>query len=291
MFEPRVRGKVCMVTGATGGIGRATAAALAARGATVVLVGRSPERLARVREEIAAADALVTPDVLPCDLASLADVGRAADAFLASGRPLHVLVNNAGVVNRERRETVDGFEEIFAVNHLAHFALTLRLLPRLRASAPARVVIVSSNAHRFAPLDLDDLQHRRGYATMRVYGRSKLANLYFALELARRLAGSGVTVNAVDPGAVATGLGMNNDGLLVRLAGVITRALFQSPEAGAATSIHVASAPELEGTTGLYFSRSRPRRPHPRAEDRAVAARLWEISEELTGVRFPAERT
>jgi len=279
-----VQGKVCLVTGATSGLGRATAAALAARGAEVVLLGRNESRCRAVSAAIATETGAVAPSILVCDLASLADIARVADAYTASGRRLDVLVNNAGVVNRQRRETVDGFEETFAVNHLGYFALALRLLPVLRASAPARIVNVASHAHRFAPLDLDDLQHERQYAAMRVYGRSKLANLYFTFELARRLEGSGVTVNAVHPGAVATGLGMNNEGALVRVVGMISRLFFRAPEDAAATSIHAATAPELAAQTGLYLANSKPCEPHRRARDRTVATRLWEVSERLVGI-------
>jgi NAD(P)-dependent dehydrogenase (short-subunit alcohol dehydrogenase family) len=281
-------GRVCLITGATSGIGCATAHALAAQGAEVVLLARHRARAEAVRDAIAAATGGAPPALVVCDLASQADIARAAEAYLATGRPLHVLVNNAGVVNRARRETVDGIEETLAVNHLAVFALTLRLLPRLRTSGSARIVTVASNAHRFAALDLDDLQQCRRYAAMRAYARSKLANLYFTFELARRVAEREVTVNAVDPGAVATGLGMHDGGLLARIAGRVTRLLFQAPSDGAATSVYAASAAELAGRTGLYLARCAPTRPHPRAEDRAIATRLWAASEALTGVRFPA---
>ena len=279
-----MRGKVCLVTGATSGLGRATATALAVRGAEVVLLGRSEDRCRAVSAEIAKEPGATAPSILVCNLASLAEIARVADEYTASGRRLDVLVNNAGVVNRQRRETVDGFEETFAVNHLGYFALALRLLPVLRASAPARIVNVASHAHRFAPLDLDDLQHERHYAAMRVYGRSKLANLYFTFELARRLEGSGVTANAVHPGAVATGLGMNNEGFLIKVASVLTRLFFRTPDDAAATSVHAATAPELANQTGLYLANSAPCEPHDRARDRAIAKRLWEISEGLTGV-------
>ena len=286
-----VHGKVCLITGATNGIGHATATALAARGAEVVLLGRSEARCREASRDIARVTGAAPPAFLVCDLGSRADVARATDEYVASGRPLHVLVNNAAVANRGRRETVDGLEETFAVNHLGYFGLTLRLLPLLRASAPARIVNVASHAHRFAPLDLDDLQHEREYAVMRVYGRSKLANLYFTFELARRLEGSGVTVNAVHPGAVATGLGMQNDGLLVRVARVVTRLFFRAPEDGAATSIWAATAPELADRTGLYFANSAPCEPHARARDRAIALRLWEVSERLAGVAMHPPET
>ncbi len=279
-----MRGKICLVTGATNGLGRATATALAARGAEVVLLGRNEGRCRAVSAEIATETGAFPPTILVCDLASLADIARAADEYTASGRRLDVLVNNAGVVNRQRRETVDGLEETFAVNHLGYFALALRLLPVLRANAPTRIVNVASHAHRFSPLDFDDLQHERHYGAMRVYGRSKLANLYFTFELARRLEGSGVTVNAVHPGAVATGLGMNNEGLLIKVASVLSRLFFRAPGDAAATSIHAATAPELIDQTGLYLANSAPCEPHAHARDRAAAARLWEISERLAGV-------
>jgi NAD(P)-dependent dehydrogenase (short-subunit alcohol dehydrogenase family) len=276
-------GRVCLVTGATDGHGRAVARALARRGADLVLLGRSPDKCRRVQAEIAAESGAKSPEILLCDLASREEIDRAAGEWLASGRPLHVLVNNAGLVSQARQENAEGIELTFAVNYLALFQLTLRLLPRMRESAPARIVNVASDTYRMASLDFDDLQYRRGYSFMRAYGRSKLAIVYFTLALARKLEGSGVTVNAVDPGPVASNIGANNPGLAYRLAGPIIQRLFPSAERAARTAVMLAAEPGLEGATGGYY-RSLKRREKPLVYDEQVAARLWRVSAELTRV-------
>jgi len=195
-----------------------------------------------------------------------------------------VLLNNAGVVNTTRTVTVDGIETTFAVNHLAYFLLTHLLLERLKQSAPARIVNVSSEAHKFGRLDFDDLQNAKAYRTMRVYGQSKMANILFTYELARRLEGTGVTVNCLHPGAVATGLGRNN-GAVANFFIRVLAPFFRTPANGAATSVHLASAAELAAVTGRYFRDSTERRTSEPSYDRADARRLWEISEQMTGVR------
>ncbi|MDX2170876.1 MAG: SDR family oxidoreductase [Deltaproteobacteria bacterium] len=274
-----MQGKTVLITGATSGIGRATALGLARLGAVVVVLCRDRGKGEALLAELRAAGA-ADVGLIVADLSVQAEVRRAAAEFLASGRPLHVLVNNAGVVNLERTLTADGLETTFAVNHLAYFLLTALLLERLQASAPARIVNVSSEAHKFAPLDFDDLQNQRRYRTMRVYGQSKLANILFTSELARRLAGSGVTVNCLHPGAVATGLGTNNGRWargLIRLLGLF----FRSPDDGAATSLYLATAPAVEGVSGRYFARCKEKTPSAAARDDAAAARLWAVSEQL----------
>ncbi|MBX3027375.1 SDR family oxidoreductase [bacterium] len=281
-----MHGRVCLITGASSGIGRATALALARMGAELVLLCRDPAKGEAAAAEARAAGA-PRVDLLLADLARQAEVRRAAAAFLASDRPLHVLINNAGVVNVRRSVTPDGIETTFAVNHLAAFLLTTLLLERLRASAPARVVNVASEAHRFAPLDFDDLQNTRRYRVMRVYGQSKLANILFTSELARRLAGSGVTANSLHPGAVATGLGTNNGGWargLIRL----LRPFFRAPDDGAATSVHLATAPQLAAVSGRYFANCREKAPSRAARDAEAAGRLWAVSEAMTARRPPA---
>ncbi len=279
-------GRVCLVTGATSGHGRAVAAALARRGAAVVLLGRSADKCRAVRKEIAEETGGRAPDVLLCDLAVRSDIARAADEWLASDRPLHVLVNNAGLVNLERQETVDGVEMVFAVNYLATFELTLRLLPRMLESAPARVVNVSSDTHRIARLDLDDLELRSGYGWLRSYGRSKAALTYFTRELARRLEGTGVTANAVDPGPVASAIGGNNPGLAYSLLGPVIRGLFPSADRAARTALHLCTAPELAATSGGYYKGMRLRMPRvPREEETSSA--LWTESATRTGVGLP----
>ena len=273
------------MTGATNGIGRAAALELARRGANLVLLGRDAARCEAIRAEVAAVGGGGSASVLIADLASQADVRRAAGELMAGGQPLHVLLNNAGVVQTERSETADGIETTFAVNHLAPFLLTNLLLPRIQASAPARVVTVSSEAHKFGgALDFDDLGSAKRFAGMGVSGRSKLANLLFTRELARRLEGSGVTANALHPGAVRTGLGQNNDAPFLKLVAALFRPFFRTPEAGADTAVWLCSAPEVAGISGRYFVNRRERQPHRAALDDMAARRLWDESAKLTGL-------
>ncbi|MBA3546866.1 MAG: SDR family oxidoreductase [Nannocystis sp.] len=284
-----MNGKVVLITGGNTGIGKETAIALAKLGASVTITSRNPDKgeaaLADIRRQ---ADS----DKVECmrlDLASLASVRSFASEYLATHPRLDVLVNNAGLTLSHRSETEDGFESTMGINHLGHFALTGLVLERLKHSAPARIVVLSSDAHRGAlrGLDFDDLQARRGYSGMGVYCKSKLANILFTLELAERLQGSGVTVNAVHPGMVATEFAGTDDvsgffGLLVKASHLFSI----SPAKGARTSVHVASSPEVEGVTGKYFVRSKAVRPSRLAQDKQAALRLWEVSEQLTGVRL-----
>jgi NAD(P)-dependent dehydrogenase (short-subunit alcohol dehydrogenase family) len=280
-----LRGKTCLITGATNGIGRVSALELAKLGARVVLLGRDPQRTEETRAEVAQRATGPEPRVLLADLASLDQVRRAARDFLASGEPLHVLLNNAGVMNSTRHESTDGFEATFAVNHLAHFLFTNLLLQRIIASAPARIVNVSSDAHQFGgALDFADLNAKKSYRGMAAYGRSKLANVLFTRELSRRLEGTRVTVNAVHPGGVRTGFGMNNEPSFLKTLFGLVRPFLRSPEQGADTLIWACSAPELEGVTGSYFADRRPRRTHRNAKDDAAAQRLWDVSAKLTGL-------
>ena len=275
-----MRGKVCVVTGASSGIGRATALGLAAQGATVVLICRSEARGAAVLEEIERRSGTGSATLLAADLASQRQVRRVAAAFLARFDRLDVLVNNAGIAGAGTRvETGDGLERTFAVNHLAPFLLTGLLLERLTESAPARVVTVSSAAHRFYPIDLDDLQGERRYAGFSAYCRSKLANVLFTHELVRRLEGSGVTANCLHPGVVATGLFRDAPSWLRFL---FASPLLRTPEGGADPVLHLATAPALAGVTGQYFVRRRPARPSRAARDAEAARRLWAASEALT---------
>ena len=276
-------GRVCLVTGATDGHGRAVANALAAAGADLVLLGRNPGKCEAVQREIAEATGR-KPDLLVCDLMNRSEVDRAAESFLASGRPLHLLVNNAGLVNLHREVNAEGLEQTFAVNYLSMFQLTLRLFERLKESAPARIVNISSDTYKIAKLELDNLQLERDYSVSQAYGRSKLAIVHFSLELARRVEGSGVTVNAVDPGPVASNIAANNPGFLYTVAKPMIRHLFPSAARAARTCLLIATDPALENSTGGYW-RSRKRRDQPiKNPDAELSAGLWRESVRLTGV-------
>lgn len=274
-----------MVTGASSGIGKVTARELGKLGAEVILVardrGRGEAALAEVR---AAARPGAEPSLLLCDFGSQASIRGLAAAFLATGKPLHVLVNNAGAIHGARALTADGLEATFAVNHLGYFLLTELLLDVVKTSAEpgrsARIVNVASEAHRRGTLRWDDLQSARGYTQLGAYGASKLANIAFTAELARRLAGTGVTANSLHPGVVATGFG-DSGSVFLRYAVKLARPLLITAEEGARTTIHLASSPEVEGVTGKYFKKCREARPSREASDPEVARRLWEESEKL----------
>lgn len=272
-----MKGKVCIVTGANTGIGKATALGLARMGATVILACRDQQKGRAALEELKAASGSSSLHLMQLDLASLSSVRAFAQEFEQKFPRLDVLLENAGVSTRVRQLSADGYELDFAVNHLGHFLLTQLLLPRLEASAPSRIVVVSSALHRNAKLDLDDLQGERSWSMMGTYGKSKLANMLFVREQARRLEGRGVTINALHPGVIATELARDFPAPLRLMA----RLFFKSPEAGAKTSLHVATAPELERVSGKYFEDSKEARPGSDALDDAAAARLWAISEQL----------
>jgi NAD(P)-dependent dehydrogenase (short-subunit alcohol dehydrogenase family) len=273
-----------LITGGNAGIGKETAVGLAARGARVAITARDAAKgaaaAAEVRERVP--DAVV--DVVPLDLASFASIRRCAEDVGRRYERLDVLVDNAGLVQLQRTVTEDGFETTFGVNHLGHFLLTSLLLDQLRASTPARVVVVASGAHKSARtgLDFDDLQAERSYSALGAYNRSKLANVYFARELARRLGGSGVTANSLHPGFVASRLARDGDaGALGDVAMTLLRPFALSPKRGARTSIYVASSPEVTDVTGRYFVRSRPAATSRVGADDVAARRLWEVSDAL----------
>ena len=284
-----MRGRVCLVTGATGGIGLVAARALAAKGATVVLTARDAGRAETLVQQIRYETGNTQVNFLLADLSSQAQVRRLAEEFQRSYPTLHVLVNNAGGLFMRRVETVDGYELTFALNHLAPFLLTNLLLDELKASAPARVVTVSSAAHVGAQIHFDDLMYSSTrYSPMGAYGQSKLANAMFAYELARRLEGTGVTSNALHPGFVATGFAKNN-GTLYRYGMTLLRPFAISPEQGAQTTIYLASSPEVEGVSGEYFVKRRPAKSSKASYDEEAQRRLWEVSEELTGLKVGAQ--
>ncbi len=272
-------GEVCVVTGATSGIGKATAIALARLGAQVVLVGRDRGRGELTAAELGAAGA--SPRLEIADLASMAQV-RALAGRLGALERIDVLVNNAGLMSGQRRVTADGFDEVFAVNHLAPFLLTSLLLGKLTA-ASARVITVTSDAHAAARLDLDDPQLERGWDGWRAYANSKLANILFTRELARRLAGTAVTANCAHPGMVRTRFGREAR-LPMRAAVTLARPFMRSPQRGASTIVYLATSPELAGATGGYYVNRQRHEPSAAARDDATARRLWQLSEELTGL-------
>jgi NAD(P)-dependent dehydrogenase (short-subunit alcohol dehydrogenase family) len=278
-----MQGKTCMITGASDGIGKATAFALAQLGAEVIVVGRNREKCDTAVAHIQQQTGNPAVKTMLADLSELAQVRRLALDFKREHAHLHILVNNAGVLPLFRRLSADGYELAFAVNHLAHFLLTHLLLDTLRASAPARIVNVSSRSHRRVPMDFDDLQSEKRFSPGSVYGRSKLANVLFTYELARRLEGSGVTVNAVHPGFVRTNMAADN-GWFVRMMLPLIHLNSLTPEQGAATSIYLASSPEVEGVTGKYFARCKSIRTSRASYDRQSAARLWQESLKLTGL-------
>jgi retinol dehydrogenase 12 len=285
-MDDRMDGKVCLITGATGGIGQETAKALARKGATLVLSGRDEARtaatVAAVRE--AAPDARV--EFLLADLSSLQSVRGLADAFLQRHSRLDVLINNAGLIIDRRKVTVDGYEATFATNHLSHFLLTHLLRDLLVKSGASRIINVSSEGHRFARSDfLDDPQteHHR-YDGIRVYGNAKLSNILFTKGLAKRLTGTGVTANALHPGAVRTGFGHNSEGFFRHLIQAVSPFLLTA-EKGARTSVYLAASPEVAGVSGEYFIKCRKAKPSSAARNDALVERLWQVSEQLTGVK------
>jgi NAD(P)-dependent dehydrogenase (short-subunit alcohol dehydrogenase family) len=279
-------GRTVLVTGGNTGLGLETAVALARDGATVVITSRDARKGDAARAEIRERSGRDAVDVMALDLADLASVREFADRFGEAHDHLDVLVNNAGVLLGSRRETVDGYEMTFQVNHLGPFLLTNSLREVLTAGDRARVVTVASAAHASARkgLDFDDLQSTGHYRSFNVYSRSKLANVLFSRELARRWDDTGVTANAVHPGFVASRFGRDGDyGRLGELVFPILRPFANTPEQGATTQVYVASAPELAGITGGYWAKSAPATPSAAAQDDAAASRLWAVSEQLVG--------
>ncbi len=283
--QPDMTGRVCMVTGATSGLGEVTARELAGMNASVVLVSRSPKKCEAVAADIRAQTGNAQVDFIAADLSSQKEIRRLVGDFKSRYSTLHVLVNNAGGVFLNRTLSADGVEMTFALNHLSYFLLTNLLLDVLTASAPSRVVNVSSAVHARARIDLDNLQNKRGYNGLSAYGQSKLANMLFTFELSRRLKDKGVTVNALHPGFVESNLGKNNAGIfkplmkLVRIGGI-------SPEEGARTIVYLASSPEVEGVTGSYFVKEKLA-PSLASYDADLARQLWDVSAAMTGVEWP----
>ncbi len=282
-MSTHLQGKTCLVTGATSGIGRATAAGLARQGALVVIAGRDRARTQDTVDSIRKETGNQQVESLLADFSSLAEVRRLAADFRARHRRLDVLVNNAGAVFMDFGTTVDGFERTWAVNHLASFLLTLELLDLLKSSAPARIVNVASAMHAGRTLDLDNPQEAQTYG-IRAYGRSKLANVLFTYALARRLPGTNVTANCLHPGVISTNLMKLEGRRVTKLLMKLVQPFLSSPETGAETSLYVASSPEVEGVSGKYFVKCKAVPSSPVSYDEALQERLWALSLRQTGL-------
>jgi len=276
-------GKIVLITGATGGIGKATAIGLATMGARVGITGRDLIRAEQAAADIRTVSGNPAVDVFAADMSSQAEVRRLAAAVLDAYPLLDVLVNNVGGFWAHRHPTADGLEHTFALNHLAPFLLTNLLLDRLKASAQARVVTVSSGAQAAGRIDFDDLQGARSYSGQRAYSQSKLANILFTSELARRLQGTGVTANSVHPGVVRTNFGSEDQAGFFRIISPLVRPFLKTPTKGALTPIYLASSPGVDGVTGEFFANRKPKTAN-KAADLDVTARLWRVSTELVGL-------
>lgn len=276
-------GKVCLVTGATSGIGEITAAALAARGAQVIVVGRNQQKAEDTVQRIQSETGSNSVDYLLADFVDLQQVRDLVSSFKDQYSRLDVLINNAGAFFNTRRQTAYGVEMTFLVNHLAPFLLTNLLLDVIKASPAARIINVSSGAHQYGSMDFNDLEFRRWYFGMKAYARSKLANILFTYELARRLEGSTVTVNALHPGHIATDIWRTNFSVLGPILKWIMGFFAITPEEGAKTSIYLASSPEVEGLTGQYYVKREVVQSSPLSYDQNLARQLWRVSEQLSG--------
>jgi NAD(P)-dependent dehydrogenase (short-subunit alcohol dehydrogenase family) len=288
-MDGAMQNKVVMVTGATNGIGLETARGLAAMGATVIGVGRNPQKCADAAKSIASTTSNPNVEFLVADLSAQSQVRKLAETFKHKYDRLDVLVNNAGGYFARREESGDGIEMTWALNHLNYFLLTDLLLEVLKHSAPARIVNVSSGAHtRVKQINFDDVEFKKGFSGWTVYGHSKLANVLFAYELARRLEGTKVTANALHPGFVATGFGHNNGGLMRTGINLVQKIVAKRPEQGAETSIYLASSSEVEGVTGKYFSDKKEIKSSAASYDVNAARRLWELSEQMVRAKVAA---
>ncbi len=280
-MQTTMQNRICMVTGATSGMGKATASALAQRGATVILVARNSSKGEMVRNEIRMQSGNPNVEVMIADLSSLQSIQSLAQTFKQNYQQLHVLVNNAGGIFFKRETTVDGMEMTLAVNHLAPFLLTNLLFDVLKASAPARIINISSNVERIGTINFDDLQSEKRYISIRAYAQAKLATMLFTYELAQRLEGTGITVNAVTPGPVATKFGSNGKHIMNRVFPLLFR-FARSAEEGAQTAIYLASSSMVEGVTGRAFYHSKELRSSHNSYNSVLQKKVWQVSGELT---------
>ena len=278
-----MEGRVCLITGASSGIGKASAEQLASMGAYVVMVCRGREKGERAKADVEAKSGSRSVELMLADLTSFDSVRALSREYQETHDSLHVLINNAGVALLRRAVTNDDLEETFQVNYLSPFLLTNLLIPLLKRSAPSRIVNVSSVGHYGGHINFDDLQMEKDYAVMRAYSQSKLGLILFTHELAKRLEGTGVTANSLHPGAVATDIWGRSLGPAAFL-GKVTRLFMVSPEKGARTQVYLASSPEVEGVSGEYFDSNHMKRSSAESYDQAVAQRLWDVSASLVGI-------
>ena len=281
-------GKTAVITGATSGIGRATAIDFAQRGARLLLIGRNEARARETADAIRAAAPMADFEIVRGDFAVQAEVRRVGEALLKRVDKLDLLVNNHGVTMAKRELTPDGYEATFAINHLGYFHLTGLLLPKLRATPGARIVSVASEAHRFGALELDDLNSEKRYGALRVYGKSKSANIHFTRELARRCGSPQLTINCVHPGGVSTNLGSGQGGPMLKMLQKLVMRFMKTPLEGAQTSIYASTSPDVIGKQGAYYADCREKQPAAHCRSDATARELWALSEKLTGCVYPA---
>tara|TARA_B100001029_G_scaffold49348_1_gene39413 strand:- start:4628 stop:5488 length:861 start_codon:yes stop_codon:yes gene_type:complete len=283
-MNENLENKVCLITGATNGIGLEAAKALNQMGAEIVFIARNHEKANKLKEELLQESGR-QPTAIIADLSSQNEVKKAAEEFLSLNKPLDILLNNAGIMNRERKETADGFDEVFSVNHLAYFSLTLLLIEKMKNAGGGRIVNVASMAYRFVnEMNFEDLQSKENYKGLKVYGQSKLANILFTRSLASKLKDYKITVNCLHPGYVDTGIGLNNEGFFVRLLMNLGRPFAKKTDKGAETSIYLCASPEVEKVTGEYFVDCEIEKLLGAAKSDDQAEKLWSISSELTGI-------
>tara|TARA_Y100001970_G_scaffold184784_1_gene224778 strand:- start:1 stop:858 length:858 start_codon:yes stop_codon:yes gene_type:complete len=282
-MNENLENKVCLITGATNGIGEEAAKELNKMGAEIVFVARNEGKGEQLKAELKEATGK-EPTMILANLSSQAEVKSAAEKFLSMEKPLDILLNNAGIMNRERNITEDGLEEVFSVNHLAYFTFTLMLIDKLKSTEGSRVVNVASGAHQFVKeMNFGDLQSEKVFKPMQVYGQSKLANILFTKSLANKLADHGVTVNCLHPGFVSTGIGSNNKGIWNILMS-LARPFARKTDKGAETSVYLCSSPEVKDISGEYFVDCKIEKVSDAAKSSDQADKLWEISSELTGL-------